>query len=79
MEDKTITLTSYYNLMEAEITRGLLEANGISCFLADDNAIAANPFYNQALGGIKIKVFERDVEKCREILAHSDEQELDNE
>lgn len=79
MEDKIVTLASYYSLMEAEIVLGLLKANGIACFLADDNAIAANPFYNQALGGIKIKVFEHDLEKCREILEHSDEQELDNE
>jgi DNA-directed RNA polymerase subunit RPC12/RpoP len=69
MEDKIVTLTSYYDPMEAQIVRGRLEANGISCFIADDNTLAANPFYNQALGGIKIKVFEHDLEKCREILA----------
>ena len=69
MEDKIVTLESYYDTMLAQIIRGRLEANGISCFIADDNTLAANPFYNQAIGGVKIKVFERDVEKCRDILA----------
>jgi DNA-directed RNA polymerase subunit RPC12/RpoP len=71
MDDKIVTLRSYYDAMEAEIVRGRLEANDISCFIADDNTLAANPFYNQAMGGIKIKVFEHDLEKCREILAEA--------
>lgn len=68
MDDKIITLASYYDPMEAQIVRGRLEANGISCFIADDNMLAANPFYNQALGGVKLKVFEHDLEQCRGIL-----------
>jgi hypothetical protein len=79
MEDKIVTLTAYYDPMEAQIVRGRLEANGISCFIADDNMLAANPFYNQALGGIKIKVFEHDLEKCREILAEDAVLESDDE
>jgi len=31
------------------------------------------PAYNQGGGGIKLKVFERDVEKCKEILADDTE------
>lgn len=69
MEDKIVTLEAYYDPMLAEIILGRLEANGIPCFLADENTLAANPFYNQAIGGVKIKVFEHDLEKCRAILA----------
>ncbi|MCC8423352.1 DUF2007 domain-containing protein [Mucilaginibacter sp. UR6-11] len=69
MEDKIVTLESYYDPMLAEIILARLAANGIPCFLADENTLSANPFYNQAIGGIKIKVFEHDLEKCREILA----------
>jgi hypothetical protein len=28
-----------------------------------------NPVYNQGGGGIKLKVFAKDVERCRDILA----------
>ena len=63
-EDKIITYESYYDPMLAHIMRTKLEDNGISCFLADENTIGAQPFFNQAVGGIKLKIFERDLEKC---------------
>lgn len=68
MEDKIITLQSFYDPLQAQITLSHLQAAGISCFIADNNILDANPFYNQAVGGIKIKIFEHDLEKCREIL-----------
>jgi DNA-directed RNA polymerase subunit RPC12/RpoP len=68
-DDKIVTFESYYDPMLAHIIRTRLEANGIPCFIADDNTIGANPLYNQAVGGIKLKVFEKDMERCREILA----------
>lgn len=67
--DKIITFERYYDPMLAHIVRTRLEDNGIRCFIADDNVIAANPLLNTAVGGIKLKIFERDLERCREILA----------
>ncbi|WP_428329234.1 DUF2007 domain-containing protein [Mucilaginibacter sp.] len=84
-DDKIVTFESYYDPMLAHIVRTRLEANGIPCFIADENTIGANPLYNQAVGGIKVKVFEKDIEKCREILAtegdlhEQDHFEIDNE
>lgn len=83
--DKIITFESYYDPMLAHIVRTRLEANGIICFVADENMIGANPLYNQAVGGVKLKIFERDLEKCRDILAtegdlhEQDHFEIDNE
>ena len=71
--DKIITFETYYDPMLAHIIRTRLENAGISCFIADENTIGANPFYNQAIGGIKIKIFERDLERCYEILAEDTE------
>ncbi len=68
-DDKIITFESYYDPMLAHIIRTRLEANGIPCFIADENTIGANPLYNQAVGGVKLKIFERDLQKCRDILA----------
>jgi len=67
--DKIITFENYYDVMLAHIIRSKLEDNGIPCFIADENTITANPIYNQAIGGIKLKIFERDLERCRAILA----------
>ncbi|TSD67131.1 DUF2007 domain-containing protein [Inquilinus sp. KBS0705] len=72
-EDKIITFESYYDPMLAHIIRTKLEDNGINCFIADENTIGANPLYNQAVGGIKLKIFERDLERCLEILAQEDD------
>jgi len=68
-EDEIVTFETYYNIMEAEIIRTRLEANGIHCFITDESLGVLCPVYNQGGGGIKLKVFGRDVEKCREILA----------
>jgi hypothetical protein len=71
-EDKIITLENYYDPMLAHIIRTKLEDSGIPCFIADENTLTAQPFYNQAVGGIKLKIFERDLERCREVLAQDD-------
>jgi ASC-1-like (ASCH) protein len=67
--DHIVTFATYYDPMLAQIVRTRLEDNDIPCFIADENMIGINPLYNNALGGIKLKVFERDVERCKAILA----------
>jgi len=84
-DDKIVTFQSYYDPMLAHIIRTRLEANGIQCFVADENTIGANPLYNQAVGGVKLKIFERDMARCQEILAtegdlhEQDHFEIDND
>ena len=68
-ENDIVTFETYYNPMLAEIVRAKLEANAIPCFLADENMGSIYPAYNQGGGGIKLKVFARDLEKCRGIVA----------
>ncbi|HEY9532989.1 MAG TPA: DUF2007 domain-containing protein [Mucilaginibacter sp.] len=74
MEDKIVTLDTFIDPMQAEIALGKLQTAGISCFM-DENAANVFPLYMDALGAYKIKVFERDLKKCREILAQSDDAE----
>jgi hypothetical protein len=84
-DDKIVTFEAYYDPILAHIVRTRLESNGIPCFIADENIIGAVPFYNQAVGGIKLKVFEKDIDRCREILAtdvdlhEKDHHEIDDE
>jgi hypothetical protein len=68
MKDKIITLNTYIDSMQAEIDLGKLQTAGIACFI-DENATGIYPLYTDALGAYKIKVFEKDLEKCRELLA----------
>ena len=72
-EEKIITFQTYYDPMLAQIIRGKLEANGISCFLSDETMAAFNPLFDSSGGGVKLNIFEEDLEKCEAILAEDDE------
>ncbi len=72
-EEEIVTFETFYDPILAEIIRTKLEANGIPCFLSDENMGSIYPVYNQGGGGIKLKAFARDVEKCKEIIADDTE------
>jgi len=79
-DDDIVTFETFYDPILAEIIRTKLEANGIPCLVADENMGSIFPAYNQGGGGIKLKVFARDLEKCREIRAdHTEPTEEDSE
>ena len=67
--DKIVVFQSYYNPIEASIIKERLMANGIRCFLSDEHTSTINPLYNQALGGVKLRLFEEDVQSAKSILA----------
>ena len=69
MEDKIIVHSTYYNPIEANIIKTRLEDSGIPCFLTDENVATLNGLYNQAIGGVKLNVFERDVARINALLA----------
>lgn len=69
MSDRTTVYASYYNAIEASIIKGRLDDSGFACFLADENISTVNPLYNQAVGGVKLIVFERDVAEIKAFLA----------
>jgi hypothetical protein len=72
-DENIVTFETFYDPLLAEIIRAKLAANGIPCFLADENMGTIYPAYNQGGGGIKLKVFERDVETCAKIVADDTE------
>lgn len=71
--DEIITFETYYDPMLAQIVRTRLEDSGVPCFIADDNLATMYPLYNNAIGGIKLKIFARDIEKCRAIMTEEGE------
>ncbi len=79
MEDKIVVIRRFDNPIEANIIKGLLEANEISCFLTDENIIGLNPLYNPAIGGIKLQVFEKDIDLVEKLLSENHEIKADEE
>ena len=63
-----ITVRSYWNLLEAELAKGALEAAGIQCFLFDDNMLRMDWFNANAIGGVKLRVDPQNVDEANRIL-----------
>lgn len=63
-----VVVRSYWNLLDAELARGLLEAAGIDAFLFDDNMVRMDWFNANALGGVKLRVDAANVEDANRVL-----------
>ena len=67
-EEKFTLLRRFQYSSEAIIFQGKLESQGIEVFLRDQVTIDSNPFYSNALGGIKLFVKTEEYEKANEVL-----------
>ena len=52
---------------DAQILKTRLEAEGIRVFLRDEAILANDPMISEAIGGVKLEVFESDWEHARAI------------
>ncbi len=66
--DKIIVFETYYNPIEANIVKARLMDSGVQCFLSDEN-IGGQFGYNQAIGGVKLHLFEKDIATARAVLS----------
>jgi predicted RNA-binding Zn-ribbon protein involved in translation (DUF1610 family) len=62
----------YNNYMDAHIAKGMLEKEGISAWLDNENTMTVIPFLGNAAGGIRLMVTEADQEKAAALLAQVD-------
>lgn len=67
-QDKIIVYQTFTDPINAHIIKGVLDANGIECFISDENIIAVNLLYAQAVGGVKLNVFEKDIPRINSLL-----------
>jgi Putative prokaryotic signal transducing protein len=61
---RLVTVAIFNASFNAHLAQGRLQADGIECYIQDEHAIQLNPFYNAALGGIKLQVKDTDVEQA---------------
>lgn len=64
-----VTVGIYTMPYEADIVGSLLEAHEIPVFPADYNTIYIYWLYSNALGGVKLRVDEKDAALAREVIA----------
>ena len=63
-----VVVASYPGLMEADIARARLEAEGIYAAVLDDNIVLMDPLATYALGGVKVVVAADDAAEAAAIL-----------
>ncbi|MFU8803594.1 MAG: DUF2007 domain-containing protein [Bradymonadaceae bacterium] len=68
MNEKTTIVAAYDDPMEAHIARGRLEDSGISCQLEDDGIATTYGLLANAVGGVKLRILEDDLEHALELL-----------
>ena len=68
IKEKLCTVLTVWLPHEAHLAKAKLLSEGIECFVADDNLVSINPFYANAIGGVKLKVWEGDVKEALELL-----------
>jgi Putative prokaryotic signal transducing protein len=64
-----VMVARLFDATEAEMLRGLLEAEGVPAMVADGHTSRAISFLQTAIGGVRILVPESYLEKAREVLS----------
>jgi len=67
MGSKYHVLGAFDYLADAELLKAKLESEGIHVFLKDANILQADPFIASAIGGVKVMVYQQDLERAEEI------------
>ena len=65
---ETITLQAFIYPHEAHLVKTYLESEGIDTEIRDEMTVIANPFYSNAIGGVKLLVREEDYSRGIEVL-----------
>src|ERR1700683_3807092 len=68
-----VILRKDMSLPEALLAKSILESAGIEAFLGDQNIVRMDWFLSNALGGVKLRVREEDVEVATALLDRSRE------
>jgi rubrerythrin len=68
MSDELVTVGSFSLAPQAESVRLLLEQEGVSAFIADENLVNTNWFLGPAVGYIKVQVLQSELEEAKKIL-----------
>lgn len=63
-----VTIRTFSDPYDAGMCKALLEAEGISCLLANEGVITASPLLANAVGGYQLQCREEDAEKALKII-----------
>lgn len=67
--EELVTVASFHSLIEADLARSRLEAEGITVFLAGEQVAQAMPYLFGAAGGIRLLVPKSEAEAALSVLS----------
>ena len=71
-----VLIKRFDNSIDAHLFRISLENEGIECFLVDEEIVTINPLYSNAVGGIKAKVRQEDLERTLDFLKSIEKEQV---
>ncbi len=69
-----VTVKTFDTSVNAHLFRIELENEGIESFIYDEETITMDPLLSNAIGGIKVKINAKDIERTKEFLAKCEEE-----
>lgn len=66
--DEIIVFRRFENAIDANIVKTKLDANGIPCFLTEENLANLYPLQNFLAMGVRLHLFSKDVEWAQSVL-----------
>lgn len=67
-QDDIIVFQRFQNAIDANIIKTKLDAYGIPCFLSEENLANLYPTLNLLSNGVRLHLFEKDIEWAKEVL-----------
>ena len=67
-DERLIEIRSYFDMVEADFAKTLLDGSGVFSFLKDQHTNSVLPLHSIAIGGIKLMVRRADLVRAQEIL-----------
>ena len=71
MPAELVTVASFRDVLDAEAAKAALESAGIECYLANSEIVGMNWMWSQAVGGVKLRVWDHDLEDARQLLSEN--------
>ncbi|WP_422083157.1 DUF2007 domain-containing protein [Ulvibacterium sp.] len=67
MVERFYTLASFEYPADVQVLKGKLESEGIPVFLKDENTLNSDPLISNAIGGVRVQVYNRDKDRAKAI------------
>lgn len=63
-----VTVATFSSSFDMHVIKGRLEADGLTCYVKDEQTISVDPLLDIPVGGIKLQVAESDADIAKELL-----------